>query len=120
VDAGRRAAVLSRLEQHYARFDLAARRLDGQTGGSHIAPAPVLPEASQDLTARELDVLQLVAEGLTDREIAAELLIGDQTVKSHVRRVMVKLRARNRTHAVITALRQGRLSLEAEPEARAA
>ena len=121
MDAGKRAALLSRLEEHYARFEQAARKLDARA----VAPprpivAPATPEPPQDLTLREIGVLELAAEGFTDREIAAELGIGDQTVKSHIRRVMVKLRARNRTHAVITALRLGMLRLEPDAEPRAA
>lgn len=119
MDARTRQALLSRLDQHYARFEQDARRFEARTGGRRPA-VPSVSEEPQALTPREVGVLELVAEGLTDREIATRLRIGDQTVKSHVRRVMVKLRARNRTHAVIVALRAGFLELELLAQSRAA
>lgn len=57
------------------------------------------------LTARELRILTLVAEGLTNTEIAAELLIGRETVKTHIGNILAKLGARDRTHAVTVAHR---------------
>lgn len=59
------------------------------------------------LTEREADVLRLMAEGRTNAEIAAELAVGHATVKSHVASVLAKLRARDRTQAVIAAYEQG-------------
>ena len=59
------------------------------------------------LSARELGVLARVAEGMTNGEIAAELGIASDTVKTHLARVQEKLHARDRTHAVARALRMG-------------
>ncbi len=59
------------------------------------------------LSARELGVLSRVAEGMTNGEIAAELGIASDTVKTHLSRVQEKLHARDRTHAVARALRMG-------------
>jgi DNA-binding NarL/FixJ family response regulator len=59
------------------------------------------------LTARELEVLQLVADGMRNKEIAARLSIGGDTVKMHMRNVMQKLEVHDRTHAVMVAVRRG-------------
>ena len=62
---------------------------------------------TRPLSARELTVLERVAEGLTNAEIASELGISSDTVKTHLARVLEKLSARDRTHAVSRALRAG-------------
>ena len=61
----------------------------------------------EPLTPRELEVLELLAEGLPNKSIAARLAISDQTVKFHVAAIIGKLGARNRTGAVRRALRRG-------------
>jgi DNA-binding NarL/FixJ family response regulator len=65
------------------------------------------------VTAREHDVLVLVAEGLTNKEIGARLSITEDTVKKHVQNIIWKLRAADRTQAAITALRMGLLEVDA-------
>jgi PAS domain S-box-containing protein len=62
---------------------------------------------SDELTARETEILQLMAHGFENAEISRRLFISRETVKTHVRRVLHKLHARSRTHAVALAIRHG-------------
>jgi DNA-binding NarL/FixJ family response regulator len=68
-------------------------------------------EYEEPLTAREAEVLELLAEGLPNKSIAARLGISDQTVKFHVASICGKLGAANRTQAVRRAVRRGLISL---------
>jgi DNA-binding NarL/FixJ family response regulator len=63
--------------------------------------------ASRRLTPREAEVLRLMCTGLSNGEIAAHLVVGDETVKTHVGNVLAKLNARDRTQAVIAAYQSG-------------
>ena len=70
-------------------------------------PGPALPEALAELTPREVEVLRLIAEGLANREIAARLVLGEATIKTHVNRILFKLDLRDRVHAVVMAYETG-------------
>jgi DNA-binding NarL/FixJ family response regulator len=61
------------------------------------------------LTQRQAQVIALVSQGMTDREIARELFLGEQTVKMHIKGMLRAFGARNRTHAVAIAFREGLL-----------
>jgi len=65
------------------------------------------PSLVDDLTEREMDVLQCIGRGLSNREIAAELYISHKTVKTHVSNLLSKLHLSDRTQAAIFAIRQG-------------
>jgi DNA-binding NarL/FixJ family response regulator len=67
--------------------------------------------AEGDLSSREIDVLRLVATGNANKEIAAQLYIAEETVKSHITNILSKLGANDRTHAVTLALRRGIIEL---------
>ncbi|GAA1281385.1 DNA-binding response regulator [Planotetraspora silvatica] len=94
VAAGQNVAaptVTSRLVKHFV--DTATRPADG----SGLAL----------LTSRERDVLSLIAQGMSNHEIADRLVIGEGTVKTHVSRILAKLQLRDRIHAVIYAYETG-------------
>jgi DNA-binding NarL/FixJ family response regulator len=80
------------------------RRLISEFAGRpDTKPAP----AFADLTPRETEVLRLVAEGLSNAEIAARLVVTEETVKTHVSRILSKLGLRDRTQAVVAAYETG-------------
>jgi DNA-binding NarL/FixJ family response regulator len=70
-------------------------------------PSPTHPPGFDELTSREQDVLRLLAQGLSNAEIGTQLYIGETTVKTHVTRVLQKLKVRDRAQAIVFAYRAG-------------
>ena len=109
-----------------------AKRLDGQVRpivyaatanvvpGLHMSvfvnTSPALPEAEEPLrrgaklTPREREILQLIADGLTDREIAARLVLSPATARTHARNLIARLGAHTRAQAVAIAIRRGEIT----------
>ncbi len=73
-------------------------------------PAAVSPERLSGLTEREREVLVCIARGLSNHELAEQLFIADNTVKTHVKRILTKLGARDRAQAIVLAYESGLMS----------
>jgi NarL family two-component system response regulator LiaR len=86
--------------------------LDPAIAGSVLQDLVGSAKVQYELTDREMDVLRLLAYGYTNRQIAAELVLGEETVKTHVGNILAKLHLAHRTQAVIHALKQGLISLD--------
>lgn len=75
-------------------------------------PTPDLPPTDEPLTGREVDILRYVAKGLSNQQIADQLVISERTVRTHISHILDKLHLANRTQAALYALRQGWASLD--------
>jgi DNA-binding NarL/FixJ family response regulator len=109
VNAAERDAILSRYRDHSRRFAevAASRTRNGSTEPADVIPIGPLQRLEQEPTMREIEVLQLISDGLVNREIGQRLFLSEETVKSHVRHLLAKLQARSRAHAVAVGLRRG-------------
>jgi DNA-binding NarL/FixJ family response regulator len=105
VDAAQRNEILSRYREHSARFESVAARRDASVAEVIPFQTP-MQELEQEPTAREIEVLQLISDGLVNREIGVRLFLSEETVKSHVRHLLAKLQARSRAHAVAVGFRR--------------
>jgi len=109
-DADDVAASIRAVHRGEVRMDpLVARRL---MSSLHHADAD---DPVSELTSRELDVLRLVAAGQPNKQIAAELAISERTARTHVSRILRKLRLSSRTQAALWAVREGLAEVEREP-----
>lgn len=110
--AGARGYLLKSMESQDV-LDAVRRVARGEAALPPRLAAQLLEElaepaaAAPDLTEREAEVLACLARGLGNKEIATELNISENTVKTHVRNVLAKLNARSRSEAIAVALRQG-------------
>ena len=121
IKAGARGYLLKNLESGELRGMLAAvergeaaitpaiaARILAELARAEAVPSSATVEPDPDrLTERELDVLRLVVRGLRNKEIAAELGISENTAKFHLRNILDKLHAQNRTEVVARAMREG-------------
>jgi DNA-binding NarL/FixJ family response regulator len=106
VDAAQRNEILTRYREHSARFESVAARRDASV--AEVIPFQAPQQGTgQDPTPREVEVLQLISDGLVNREIGVRLFLSEETVKSHVRHLLAKLQARSRAHAVAVGFRRG-------------
>jgi DNA-binding NarL/FixJ family response regulator len=84
----------------------------GQRRLSTEVAAEIAEHATDDaLTAREIEVLRLIARGNANKEIAAQLSLTEETIKGHVKNILAKLRANDRTHAVAIGVKRGIIDL---------
>jgi DNA-binding NarL/FixJ family response regulator len=106
-DAGAKGYILKE-----AAHQTVVRAIEKVAAGEGYVDPALVPAflAGRDhtdiLTAREREILQLLADGLANTDVAQKLFISQETVKSHVRHILTKLEADTRTHAVAIALRQ--------------
>lgn len=112
LQAGARAYLVKTV----AREELIDTIRSVHAGERHISPAVGARLAERmthpDLTAREVEVLQLIVKGRSNKEIASNLSIAEVTVKLHVGHILTKLRVNDRTQATTTALQRGIIHLD--------
>lgn len=115
IQRAMRAGAAAYLLKSMPKDELLAVMRSVHAGRRHVPPevAARLAEhlGEEDLTARELDVLRLIRDGYRNKQIADELAIAESTVNFHIKNLVDKLRANDRTHAVTIAIRRGLLPL---------
>ena len=109
--AGARAYLLKGLLRKELLETIRVVHAGGKRVSSEVA-AEIAEHATDDaLTPREVDVLCLVARGNANKAVAAQLLLTEETIKSHMRNILAKLGANDRTHAVAIAVKRGIIDL---------
>jgi DNA-binding NarL/FixJ family response regulator len=115
-----RAGAVGYLLKHTEAEDLHRAIKAAAEGRVHLAPEAAerlmrevrAPESPEALTARETEVLELIARGRANKQIARELFVEEKTVKTHVSHILRKLGVHSRTQAALHAVRTGLVSLE--------
>ena len=119
-----KAGALGYLLKDSSPYDLLHAIRDVYAGNSSLHPIvahkvlhelskpPDLPPTEDPLTEREVDILKLVAQGLSNQEIADELVASERTIRTHVSHILSKLHLANRTQAALYALREGYARLD--------
>jgi DNA-binding NarL/FixJ family response regulator len=115
IQRAMRAGAAAYLLKSMAKDDLLAVIRSVHAGRRHV-PAEVAARLAEhlgeeDLTARELEVLRLIRDGHRNKQIADQLAIAETTVNFHIKNLVAKLQAKDRTHAVTIALRRGLLQM---------
>src|SRR5271167_713007 len=116
IQRATRSGAAAYLLKSMAKDDLLAVIRSVHTGRRHV-PAEVAARLAEhlgedDLTVRELEVLRLIRDGYRNKQIADQLAIAESTVNFHVKNLVAKLDAKDRTHAVAIALRRGLLQMQ--------
>jgi DNA-binding NarL/FixJ family response regulator len=107
LESGARGYILKE-----APHELLLRAIEKVAGGETFVDPALMPafasgrDGGEILTQREREILQLLADGMSNADVAARLFISQETVKSHVRHILAKLEADTRTQAVAIALRE--------------
>jgi DNA-binding NarL/FixJ family response regulator len=111
-----RDRVLLAYRVHAEQFNAIATKRAGRSSvlaSSDMANRAVRQKRSPGLSAREIDVLRLIASGWSNRDVGRSLFIAEETVKTHVRHIVEKLQARNRAHAVALGFQHGLITAAA-------
>jgi len=111
LKAGAQAYVMKNLVHKELLQTIRAVYTGRKTMSPEVAAQVAAHAGEEPLTSRELDVLRLIALGCANKEIAARLSITEETVKSRVKNILLKLGANDRTHAVTTAIKRGIIEL---------
>lgn len=111
VKAGAQAYVTKNLVHKELLQTIRAVHAGRRTMSPEVAAQVAAYAGDSALTFREIDVLRLIATGCANKEIAAQLSITEDTVKSRVKNILLKLGANDRTHAVTISLRRGIITL---------
>ena len=108
LDSGARGYILKEAnsEQLVRAIEKVAASEPGSVAYVDQQLIPNVLSRDEMLTPRELEILQLLADGMSNGDVAAKLFISQETVKSHVRHILTKLEADTRTHAVAIAMRE--------------
>jgi DNA-binding NarL/FixJ family response regulator len=121
LDSGARGYALKAgsMDELMAAIDRVAE------GGSYVDPrldrillSPRATAHVPQLSPREREIMHLMAEGMTAEQIAGQIIVSVETVRTHVRNVIRKLQARNRVHAIAIALERGEIALDSSRDER--
>jgi DNA-binding NarL/FixJ family response regulator len=111
IKAGAQAYVIKNLVHKELLQTIRAVHAGRKTMSPEVAAQVAAYVGDEALTSREIDVLRMIAAGSANKEIAARLSISEETVKSRVKNILLKLGANDRTHAVTIGLKRGIIEL---------